>query len=259
MTLNVNDPKRRHPTNAGAALCITWIVPPEPATRAPSYSLPYQPGSGGTNLVRVKAPDAEDLVERARSGDRVAFRELFRKHRADVARLVFRMLGPRADVEDLVQEVFLQVHRSLGDFKGQSKFSTWLHRVTVNVVLMCRRAARSRPVFAGDVSDAEPDRGLLPDEDASRHRRLDAFRRVLDRLPEKKRTVFILHEIEGLPPAEIAVIVDAPVLTVRTRLFYARREICDLMRDEPSLADLASKLGANADEADASSQSGAPR
>ena len=250
------------------------IVSPEPAARrtaqplpftplghpaAPSPRSPFEPASGGTNLVRVKAPDTDDLVERARTGDRAAFRELFRKHRADVARLVFRMLGPNADIEDLVQEVFLQVHRSLGDFKGQSKFSTWLHRVTVNVVLMCRRAARSRPVFSGEISDAEPDRGLLPDEDASRHRRLEAFRRVLDRLPEKKRTVFVLHEIEGLPPAEIAVIVDAPVLTVRTRLFYARRELCDLMRDEPSLADLAQKLSAKSDEAEPPSKTGAPR
>jgi len=226
---------------------------------------PYDPGSGGTNLVRVKMSGADDLVERAKNGDRAAFRELFRRHRADVARLVFRMLGTTsggADVEDLVQEVFLQVHRSLADFKGQAKFSTWLHRVTVNVVLMCRRAARSRPVFAGEVSETEPDRGLLPDEDTARKHRLEAFRRVLDRLPEKKRTVFVLHEIEGLPPAEIATIVDAPVLTVRTRLFYARREICDLMRDEPTLADLAKKLGAKGQDDEAEGQpslTGEPR
>jgi RNA polymerase sigma-70 factor (ECF subfamily) len=69
-----------------------------------------------------------------------------------------------------------------------------------------------------------------------------AFQRVLDRLPEKKRAVFILHEIEGLPTNEIAAIVDAPVLTVRTRLFYARRELCELMRDEPSLVHLADEL-----------------
>jgi RNA polymerase sigma-70 factor (ECF subfamily) len=208
----------------------------------------YQPTQSGSTLHPVKASDADDLVERAKSGDRAAFRELFRRHRSDVARLIFRMLGPSADVEDLVQEVFLHVHRSLVDFKGQSKFSTWLHRVTVNVVLMCRRAARSRPVFAGEVSDAEPDRGLMPDEDAARQHRLTAFRRVLERLPEKKRTVFVLHEIEGLAPAEIATIVDAPVLTVRTRLFYARRELCDLMRDEPALADLARKFANDRDE-----------
>jgi RNA polymerase sigma-70 factor (ECF subfamily) len=202
----------------------------------------------------MRSAEADELVERAKSGDRDAFRELFRKHRGDVARLAYRMLGSSgsggADLEDVVQEVFLQVHRSLADFRGQSKFSTWLHRVTVNVVLMSRRAARSRPIFASEgLSDNEPDAGVSPDEAAARRRRVEAFRRVLERLPEKKRTVFVLHEIEGLPPSEIATMVDAPVLTVRTRLFYARREICELMKEEPSLAHLAREpLGAEGAE-----------
>lgn len=189
--------------------------------------------------------ELEDLVRRSQRGDRIAFAELFRRHRGDVSRLVFRMLGPSADIEDVVQEVFLQVHKSLGEFRGQAKFTTWLHRVTVNVVLMVRRAARSRPVFSGEpLSDVEPDRRLLPDEDAARRQRIAAFRRLLDRLPEKKRTVFILHEIEGMSPAEIGEIVDAPVLTVRTRLFYARRELAEMMREEPTLAQLAQELAA---------------
>jgi RNA polymerase sigma-70 factor (ECF subfamily) len=194
----------------------------------------------------VTAPaELEDLVRRSQRGDRIAFAELFRRHRGDVSRLVFRMLGPSADTEDVVQEVFLQVHKSLGEFRGQAKFTTWLHRVTVNVVLMVRRAARSRPVFSGEpLSDVEPDRRLLPDEDAARRQRIAAFRRLLDRLPEKKRTVFILHEIEGMSPAEIGEIVDAPVLTVRTRLFYARRELAEMMREEPTLAQLAQELAA---------------
>lgn len=196
-----------------------------------------------STLARVRSAEVDEMVERAKRGDRDAFRELFRRHRADVARLAYRMLGSAADLEDIVQEVFLQVHRSLADFRNQSKFSTWLHRVTVNVVLMSRRAARSRPVFAPEgIGDHEVDSGVRPDEDASRMRRLEAFRRVLDRLPEQKRTVFVLHEIEGLAPSEIASIVDAPVLTVRTRLFYARREICELMRDEPSLSHLTEEL-----------------
>ncbi|MFO0757446.1 MAG: RNA polymerase sigma factor [Byssovorax sp.] len=187
--------------------------------------------------------EIDELVRRAQRGERPAFAELFRRHRSDVSRLVFRMLGPTADAEDVVQEVFLQVHKSLGEFRGQAKFTTWLHRVTVNVVLMHRRAARSRPVFSGEpLSDAEPDRRLLPDEDAARHARIAAFRRLLDKLPEKKRTVFILHEIEGKSPAEIAEMVDAPVLTVRTRLFYARRELAEMMRDEPALSHLAAEL-----------------
>ncbi len=191
----------------------------------------------------TEAHEVDELVRQAQRGDRAAFAELFRRHRGDVGRLVFRMLGPTADAEDVVQEVFLQVHKSLGEFRGQAKFTTWLHRVTVNVVLMVRRAARSRPVFAGEpVADQEPDRGILPDEDAARYARIAAFRRLLDRLPEKKRTVFVLHEIEGLAPAEIAEIVDAPVLTVRTRLFYARRELAVMMLEEPTLAQLAEEL-----------------
>jgi len=188
--------------------------------------------------------DVDELVRRSQRGDRVAFGELFRRHRGDVSRLVFRMLGPTADAEDVVQEVFLQVHKSLTEFRGQAKFTTWLHRVTVNVVLMVRRAARSRPVFSGEpLEDHEPDRGLQPDEDAARRSRITAFRRLLDKLPEKKRTVFILHEIEGKTPADIAEMVDAPVLTVRTRLFYARRELAEMMREEPTLAQLAEELG----------------
>lgn len=200
---------------------------------------PLAPSGARSSLTPMRAGDADNLVERAKHGDRAAFRELFRRHRSDVARLAYRMVGQSADLEDIIQEVFLQVHRSLGEFRGQSKFSTWLHRVTVNVVLMSRRAAKSRPVFAAEITDAEVDGGPLPDEDATRRARVAAFRRVLEKLPEKKRTVFVLHEIEGVSPIEIAQIVDAPVLTVRTRLFYARREICELMREEPSLQHLA--------------------
>lgn len=198
------------------------------------------------DILRAVQADVNDMLERAKAGDREAFRELFRRHRADVARLAYRMIGNQADLEDIVQDVFLQVHRSLSDFRGQSKFTTWLHRVTVNVVLMNRRAAKSRPVFAAEaLVDEDLDGGQRPDEEASRNERVAAFRRVLERLPEKKRTVFVLHEIEGLSPAEISEIVDAPVLTVRTRLFYARRELCELMQAEPTLVHLAKNLGAD--------------
>ncbi|HEY2509706.1 MAG TPA: RNA polymerase sigma factor [Polyangiaceae bacterium] len=188
--------------------------------------------------------DQESLLTRAASGDRAAFREVYVRHRTDVARLVFRMLGPRSDVEDVIQEVFFQVFRSLKDFRGQSKFTTWLHRVTVNVVLMHRRAAKSRPVFADEpIEDGRVNAEIaLPDEDFARRERMRAFARLLDRLAEKKRVVFILHELEGLPPAEIAKIVGAPVLTVRTRLFYARRELESMLSEEPTLAGVLKEM-----------------
>lgn len=202
---------------------------------------PANPANRAT-MTRV-SDDPRELIARCQSGDRAAFRELFRRHRADVLRLVYRMLGPRADVEDVIQEVFLQVHRSLPDFRGDAKFTTWLHRVTVNVVLMARRAAKSRPVFAEEpADDVTRDAGPWPDEDASRRERLRAFQRCLDLISEKKRVVFILHELDGMPAAEIAEVVDAPVLTVRTRLFYARKELSELMRSEPTLAAYAAEL-----------------
>jgi RNA polymerase sigma-70 factor, ECF subfamily len=193
--------------------------------------------------------ESPSLVERCQRGEAEAFRQLFREHRQDVARLAQRMLGRSTDLEDIVQEVFLQVHRSIRDFRHGARFSTWLYRVTVNVVLMHRRSAKSRPVF-GEAPEhlAAIDKGPRADEQLERQRRVQAFHRLLDRLSEKKRLVFVLHEIEGLPPGEIAKIVGSPVLTVRTRLFYARRELLALLAEEPSLAGLAAELGGEARE-----------
>lgn len=184
--------------------------------------------------------DHEDIIRRAAAGEPAAFRTLFQRHKSDVARLVYRMLGPVADLDDVIQEVFVQVFRSLKDFRGQAKFTTWLHRVTVNVVLMHRRAARSRPVLAEEAPPeiVADESGAAPDEDVERRERVRAFQRLLARLADKKRVVFVLHELEGMSPAEISEIVGAPVLTVRTRLFYARRELEAMLPEEPALAAL---------------------
>jgi RNA polymerase sigma-70 factor (ECF subfamily) len=186
----------------------------------------------------------QTLIAKAAAGDTESFRVLYTRHRSDVARLVYRMIGAPSDLDDVVQEVFFQVFKSLKDFRGQAKFSTWLHRVTVNVVLMHRRAARSRPTYTEEqAQDTTPDDDrVAPDEDVARRERVRAFSRLLDRLAEKKRIVFVLHELEGMAPAEIAKAVGAPVLTIRTRLFYARREIEAMLCDEPALAGLRAEL-----------------
>ncbi len=209
-----------------------------------------EPAASGIFVARGPVNDEPDrsekesLIARAAAGDRAAFREVYTRHRQDVARLVFRMLGQRPEAEDVIQEVFFQVFRSLKDFRGQSKFSTWLHRVTVNVVLMHRRSAKSRPVFADEpVPDSRVNaQTIQPDDDVARRERMRAFRRLLERLAEKKRVVFILHELEGMAPAEIAKIVGAPILTVRTRLFYARRELEAMLADEPSLTGVLGEI-----------------
>lgn len=153
---------------------------------------------------------------------------------------MYRMTRSSTDLPDLVQEVFLQVFRSIGEFRGDARFSTWLYRLTVNVVLMHRRAASVRPRLVDESEGSPPeDPRALPDELVGRRRRVAALYSLLDRLSEKKRTVFVLHELEGLTPQEIGKIVRAPVLTVRTRLFYARREVLEMMRQDPALEAVA--------------------
>jgi RNA polymerase sigma-70 factor (ECF subfamily) len=184
-----------------------------------------------------------ELVARCRAGDSRAFREIFQLYRADVTRLLHRMVGRRSDLDDLLQEVFVQVHRSIKSFRAESRLSTWIYRVAVNVALMHRRAAKSRPVIV-----AEPQEPLLldesapPDEQLSRRRRVEALYRLLDRVSDKKRAVYVLHELEGMSPNEISKVVGAPVLTVRTRLFYARREVLAMLREEPALAAVADEI-----------------
>jgi RNA polymerase sigma-70 factor, ECF subfamily len=176
-------------------------------------------------LHAVADPAAQtDLVARCQRGEKEALGELYRLYRAEVARNLHRMLGPgRGDLEDVLQEVFIEVFRSIARFRGDAKITTWLYRVCVNVALQrLRKRKRRAEVSADDVDERSTDE--TPERDLDTRRRLDAVYRILDELSPKKRVVFILHEIEGREPKEIAGIVGAPVLTVRTRLHYARKE-----------------------------------
>jgi len=183
----------------------------------------------------------EAWILAAQRGDRAAFRKLFEAHAGQVSRLLCRLV-PRADVEDVAQEVFLHVHRSLGNFRGDSRFSTWLYRLTLNIARMHLRKQRSRPSLT-----------LTPDEEGSpleraeaetplslneRSERLSALGRLLDTLSEKKREALVLHDFQGLSAEEIADIVEAPVMTVRTRLFYARKELYAALSQEEALAGI---------------------
>jgi len=189
-------------------------------------------------------PDAA-LISRAKEGDTTAFAQIFARHRGTVARVVFRMIGPSADAEDVVQEVFLNVYRSLPSFRGDSKFSTWLYRLATNVTRMYLRRGRSRPRFA-DVEVPETRRDgpppETPDVQIERAERVRALYRLLDRLSEKKREVLVLHDLEGVPAKEIAATLEIPVLTVRTRLFYARKELYAALAAEPSLEGVIESL-----------------
>jgi RNA polymerase sigma-70 factor (ECF subfamily) len=152
---------------------------------------------------------------------------------------VFRVIGASPEIEDIVQDVFIHVFRSVHRFRGESKFTTWLYRLTVNVTKMHLRRKKSRPrlVEALPYTRESPSQApARPDELAEQQVRITALRELVAGLSDKKRTVLILHDFEGMPPAEIAKVVEAPVLTVRTRLFYARKELYAAIAQHPILA-----------------------
>lgn len=177
-----------------------------------------------------------ELVEQASRGSGRAFHTLFVKHRSSVLRLVMRMLHGSPDVEDVVQDVFVHVHRSLKGFRGDSKFSTWLYRLTVNVVKMHLRSQKSRPRLDGSVMPVdETSSDVQPDEAVDQQRRVTILNRCVARISDKKREVWILHDLEGVAAKDIAEVLEIPILTVRTRLFYARKELHDMLREEGGL------------------------
>jgi RNA polymerase sigma-70 factor (ECF subfamily) len=183
---------------------------------------------------------AADVITACQAGDDGAFRSLYLAHRSEVHRIIYRLLGPTADVDDVIQEVFIQVHRSIGSFKGQAKFSTWLHRVAVNVALQHMRRKRTTVVTHSDdrVEERPAEDGCQrsPHESAETQDRLRAVYRALEQISPKKRAVLVMHDMQGLSAQKIAEVVGSPVFTVRTRLFYARREFYKRIASDPAFA-----------------------
>jgi RNA polymerase sigma-70 factor (ECF subfamily) len=171
------------------------------------------------------------------------FENLYREHFAFVWRTV-RRLGTDAEfVEDVTQEVFVVVHRRLGEFEGRSTAKTWLYGIVRRVVADHRRTLRRKPLTAGSESDeaeapTAPEEG--PEASAERAERVQLLHRLLAGLDEAKREVFILAELEGLTLAEISEALGVNQNTVASRLRAARREFeiaLDQATDEDGAPD----------------------
>ena len=181
---------------------------------------------------------SEPLVERCQAGDQAAYRELFRKYHGWVQGTVYHMLNNPSDLDDVVQTVFLEVFRSIHRFEGRSRFSTWLTRLAINVALGHRRKLRFWQKVETAVEDeartdaVEALRPPAADDLLAQKRTKGAVHRLVQRLGDKKRTVFVLSEIQGLDAPEIAEMLGIPSATVRTRLFHARRDFEKLARED---------------------------
>jgi len=175
----------------------------------------------------------QELVERVQRGDKNAYNLLVTKYQHKVANLVSRYVRNQCDVPDLVQEAFIKAYRALANFRGESAFYTWLYRIAVNCAKNHSVALGRKPPGTDiDVDDAEfYDTGEALRENASPEKILltEEIKKVIfdtmEQLPEDLRLAINFRELEGLSYEEIAVIMDCPVGTVRSRIFRARDAI----------------------------------
>lgn len=173
-----------------------------------------------------RPPPAPPDSKAAAPAEPLELAQLYRAHAPSVFRWAARLAGPELgrDVEDLVQEVFLVAHRHLGGFRGEAKITTWLFRITRNVVRHRQRRERLRRLFSGPEKAAEtvPSNRPTPIEELEREEARRITYRVLDGMSEKYRTVFILFEIEGLSGEEIGALTGQKMATVWVWLHRAR-------------------------------------
>jgi RNA polymerase sigma-70 factor (ECF subfamily) len=185
----------------------------------------------------VADPADEELVRRHLAGDRQAFAELVRRHERRVYNLAYRMLGRREEAADASQDVFVTCLRKLGGFKGTAAFTTWLHRVTLNVCYdSLRKRGREEPV------EELPEAGSSDFDVAESTATAVDVHRALQRVPEDFRAVLILHDVQGVPYEEIAEALGAPVGTVKSRLHRGRLALARALRGEQPGAPMPSNF-----------------
>jgi RNA polymerase sigma-70 factor (ECF subfamily) len=176
--------------------------------------------------VAARASDYE-LAQRAAAGDMQAFEELFRKHRRLVYGLSLRMTQDVAEAEDITQEVFVLLFRKVGGFRGEANFTTWLHRLTVNQVLMRFRknkARREDSLEDDEGQPREPAAGSAAPRSAQLVDRI-ALESAIAQLPPGYRAAFILHDIEGHDHEEVARLLGCAVGTSKSQLHKARTKL----------------------------------
>jgi RNA polymerase sigma-70 factor (ECF subfamily) len=195
-----------------------------------------------TGSLPVLPPEAEPaFIVRCVRGERAAQDEFFLRYRRLVAGNLYRVLGDRSELEDLTQEVFVIAFRGLASFRGDARLTTWLYRICVNVALgrIRTRSRRPRAYGADDLDDlvdqaADGDRPETPAQALERQRDRERVYRALDAMAPKKRLVLYLHEIEGRDLKDIAYLLESNAVTIRTRLFYAKREFYALLASDGS-------------------------
>src|SRR6185503_12519184 len=172
-----------------------------------------------------------DLAQRAAGGDMAAFEEIYQRHHRRVYSICLRMLQNSYEAEDLTQDVFIQLYRKIGSFRGDSAFTTWLHRMTVNQVLMHFRKRTVK--FEKTTEEGEtPDQIVAGTAHPEKMRIVDkiALDNAIAQLPEGYKNVFVLHDVEGFEHEEVARIIGCSVGTSKSQLHKARLKLQKLLK-----------------------------
>jgi RNA polymerase sigma-70 factor, ECF subfamily len=190
-----------------------------------------------TRPTEIRELGEAEAIRRAQQGDAEAFERIYRLHNRRVYALCLRMVGNTAEAEDLTQEAFLQLFRKIGTFRGESAFSTWLHRLAVNVVLMRLRKKTLAQTSLEEVTEPDEDVGGPRKDIGGPDLRLSGsvdrvnLERAVEQLPPGYRSVFVLHDVQGYEHNEIATIMNCSIGNSKSQLHKARMRLRELLRE----------------------------
>ncbi len=185
-----------------------------------------------------------EIIEKVVAGDTEAFEALVLEHQNKVYSLALRMVGNEEDARDMAQEAFIRAFNSLAGFRGDSKFSVWIYRLTSNICIdFLRSRAKKRTVSmtwaddeGGEAGELEiPDETWSPAERLERSETRESVRRGLDSLSPQYREILLLREINGLSYDEISEALGIEPGTVKSRIFRARKKLCDFLLSEGNI------------------------
>jgi RNA polymerase sigma-70 factor (ECF subfamily) len=170
--------------------------------------------------------DDWDLIAEAQSGNQTAFEEIYRIHVGRVYAICLRILGDRSNAEEVTQKIFIRAWIKLNSFRGESRFSSWLYRLSVNVVFGELKLAGGRNEETSGENDIQ--RTVVTGSEPARNLRLD-LNRAINSLPQQARIIFVLHDIEGFTHAEIADVMELATGTCKAQLSRARRLLREVL------------------------------
>lgn len=186
--------------------------------------------------------DEKKMIERASGGDPAAFNRLMEQHERRMYAVALRMCANREDAQDCLQEAMLRVYRAIDSFKGQSTFSTWVYRITMNTCLDELRRKKNRQNTSLDslldMGWSPADESNAPEKRAIQSETRECLQRAIRGLPEDMRAAIVLRDIEGFSYDEIARMLDINVGTIKSRISRGREKLREKLKENAELFDM---------------------